>query len=69
MPKGNLLGDYLSEAEVAAELDHTTRTLRKWRRVGYGPAVTMIGRKPYYLKATISTWLRNRELKAADAAA
>src|SRR5271166_3600866 len=38
----------LSEEREADQLDVSVRTLRRWRKIGYGPAVTYLGRTPYY---------------------
>jgi hypothetical protein len=58
-----LLASYLSEAQLAQQLDVTTRTLQRWRRQRTGPPVTMIGGSPMYRIASIETWLLSREIK------
>ena len=51
-----------SEAEQAERLGVTTRTLRRWRLAGYGPAVTRIGRFHYYTPEAERVWLASREV-------
>jgi predicted site-specific integrase-resolvase len=50
-----------SEAEQAERLGVTTRTLRRWRRAGYGPAVVRVGRFIYYSPEAERAWLASRE--------
>jgi hypothetical protein len=59
--KASLLDEYLQPAELAAELNVCTKTLDRWRVEGSGPPITKIGRKPYYSKTGVVTWLRERE--------
>jgi DNA-binding transcriptional MerR regulator len=56
-----LLEQYLTEDEMAAELGVTTRTLRAWRRDRRGPPVSLVGRTPMYFKPSAVAWLRSRE--------
>jgi predicted site-specific integrase-resolvase len=39
---------YYTEEEEAKRLSVALRTLRRWRAVGYGPAITRLGRFIYY---------------------
>lgn len=51
----------LSPAELAAELDVTTETLRRWRKAGTGPAWFRLGdRFVRYQRDDIRTWLVER---------
>jgi hypothetical protein len=60
-PKSNLLDEYLTPAELADELGVCTKTLDRWRVTGSGPPITKIGRKPFYSRAGVLAWLRDRE--------
>ena len=53
----NLLIDFLTQHEAAAELKVCGRTLDRWRRLGEGPPVTKIGRRVYYKRPSIRAWL------------
>jgi len=59
--KPNLLADYASEEEIAAEFDVSTRTLARWRRMRVGPPHTAIGRKWYYKRSSVAAWLDRQE--------
>jgi hypothetical protein len=61
MQTQSLLNEYLSPAQLAAELDICTKTLDRWRAFGSGPPVTKIGRKSYYSRASVTAWLQARE--------
>ena len=54
---GSLLAGYLSESEVAKELQLTTRTLRAWRQQRRGPAHLQVGRSVLYPREGILAWL------------
>ena len=56
-PRSNLLGDYLPEQQLAVELKRNPRTLQRWRKLGIGPPVTMIGELPYYNIESTRAWL------------
>lgn len=59
-----VLADFISEAALADQLDVGIRTLREWRRLGKGPAPTLVSRKLYYRAKSIQDWLLSREKKA-----
>ena len=63
-PKSNLLDEYLTPAELAAELGVCTKTLDRWRVTGSGPPITKIGRKPFYSRESVRGWLQAREQRA-----
>ncbi len=46
MPKFNLLQNLMTDAELANEFHRCVRTIQRWRRLGIGPAVTMVGDTP-----------------------
>jgi hypothetical protein len=56
-PRSNLLADYLTEQQLAVELARNPRTLQRWRKLGIGPPVTMIGELPYYNIEKAQAWL------------
>ena len=57
----NLLADFLTQDEAAAELKICERTLDRWRQLGEGPPFTKIGRRVYYRRPTLRAWLSARE--------
>jgi excisionase family DNA binding protein len=60
-----LLSEYLTEDEAASELKVCVRTLRRWRDLGQGPAITKLGRRALYRRTTVSAWLASRERATA----
>jgi hypothetical protein len=60
-----LLSEYLTEDHAATELGVCIRTLRRWRDLGHGPAVTKLGRRTLYRRITVAAWLTAREQRAA----
>lgn len=56
-----LLGDYLTPEQLAAELGIRPSTLVAWQRLGKAPPQTKIGRAPYYSKSTVIAWLQLQE--------
>lgn len=59
-----VLSEYLSDKELAAELDVSPRTLARWRRLREGPAITRVGRKIQYRRAAVDAWLSANETAA-----
>jgi hypothetical protein len=57
----NLLSDFLSQGEAAAELKVCERTLDRWHRLGEGPPITRLGRRILYRRSSLQAWLRGRE--------
>jgi hypothetical protein len=57
----NLLADFLSQDELAAELKICKRTLDRWRRLDEGPPVTKLGRRIFYRRSSLQAWLHARE--------
>ena len=53
-----LLDDYLSEAELAAELQKDVRTLQRWRKLRVGPPFVMNGITPIYHRPGAAKWLQ-----------
>jgi predicted site-specific integrase-resolvase len=61
MTDGNgVLAEYMSEAELAAQLGISTRTLIRWRRLGMGPAFTKMVRRILYPRAAVLEWLASQ---------
>ena len=56
-----LLADFLTQEEAAAELKVCKRTLDRWRRLGEGPPITRLGRRILYRRSSSQAWLRARE--------
>lgn len=53
-----LLDDYLSEADLAAELQKDVRTLQRWRKLRVGPPFVMNGITPIYPRPGAVKWLQ-----------
>jgi transcriptional regulator with XRE-family HTH domain len=56
-----VLGDYLTDAQLAKELGVSTRTLMRWEAARYGPPRIIVGRKLYYRREAVEKWLLGRE--------
>jgi hypothetical protein len=56
------LDEWLSEAEAAAAVKKSVRTLRDWRRKGMGPPFAYFGRTPRYRAATLIEHFRAAEI-------
>ena len=63
-----MLSDWMTRAELAAELGLTTETLSRWDARRVGPAPTRVGRKVLYRRETVRAWLLAQEA-ARDAKA
>ena len=48
----------LTEAEVADFLGKSPITLARWRRQGYGPVATRVGRSPRYSRESLAEFMR-----------
>lgn len=62
-PRSGILEGYLSDGELAAELGTTVATLRRYRRLGTGPAFTKVGRDVIYRISAVRAWLAGKEQK------
>lgn len=60
-----ILADYLTPTECAAELGINPRTLERWHRLGDAPPRVKLGRRVLYRRESVTTWLRARETEAA----
>jgi hypothetical protein len=56
-----ILKDYVSREQLAAEFGKSTKTLIRWELDGSGPPVTRIGREPLYYRPSVQKWLRSQE--------
>jgi hypothetical protein len=56
-----LLENYLTEAELAAELNKCVRTLQIWREKRTGPPWTTNGKTILYSRDGIPGWLKSRQ--------
>jgi hypothetical protein len=54
-----MLADWMSEAEAAAEIDKTVRTLRQWRRRRTGPPFARFGRTVRYHRPTFAAYFKS----------
>ena len=56
-----LLDDYLTRGELAAELDMCVRTLDRWHAMRRGPPRVTLGRLPLYRRAAVTAWIEKQE--------
>ena len=56
-----ILESFHTPEALAAELRICSKTLDRWRALGQAPRATKIGRRVYYRKSTVETWLAARE--------
>ena len=59
-----VLDDYLTEADLARELDKSKRTLERWRRLRIGPTPTIVGNRILYAITDVQIWLRAQRQEA-----
>jgi len=59
--QSRVLADYLTEAELSAQIDRTLRTLRYWRKHRRGPPWTAIGSSVIYRRESVRKWLLDQE--------
>lgn len=57
--------DLLTEADVAATLRISVRTLRRWHSLRKGPPRVKIGRKIHYRRNTVQRWIESSETRDA----
>ena len=58
----SILSEYLTKAELAAQLRRSTRSVDRWALTGYGPPHIRIGRRSLYRRAALVEWLRSLEI-------
>lgn len=56
-----ILSEYLTKAELAAQLKRSIRTVDRWALTGDGPPYVRIGKRTLYRKQSVIDWLRSRE--------
>jgi hypothetical protein len=59
-----ILKDYISREELAAQLGKSVKTLVRWELDGKGPPVTRIGRDVLYSIPSFERWLKAQERAA-----
>jgi predicted DNA-binding transcriptional regulator AlpA len=64
-----ILDDYLNEDQCAEALGMAAVTLAIWRMQRKGPPITRIGRRIYYRKSSLKTWLESQETPASTVSA
>ena len=57
----NVLGDYLTRSQLAAQLGKSERTIERWGLLQIGPPITWLGREPRYKITSVQEWLQSRE--------
>lgn len=57
----DLLSEFLTQDEAAAELKVCERTLDRWRNLGEGPPITRLGRRILYRRSSVQAWLHAQE--------
>jgi hypothetical protein len=53
-----ILAGYISQDELAAQLNKRRRTLQEWDRRHVGPPITRVGGTPYYQVDAVREWLQ-----------
>jgi predicted DNA-binding transcriptional regulator AlpA len=53
-----LLCDFMSEDDLARDLDVAKKTLHRWSKEGRGPRRTKIGRRVLYRRDSVREWLQ-----------
>jgi hypothetical protein len=53
-----ILAGYISQDELAAQLNKRRRTLQEWDRRHIGPPITRVGGTPYYEVNAVREWLQ-----------
>jgi len=64
-----ILKDYISREQLAAQLGKSVKTLVRWELDGRGPPVTRIGRDVCYAIPSVQNWLKQQERTATSASA
>ena len=60
-PKETVLNGWISRLDLALELGVTVETLRRWEKIRFGPRCVRAGRKIYYRRAAVQSWLEDQE--------
>jgi len=59
----NILSEYLTKQELAAQLNRSIRSVDRWALTGDGPPFVRIGRRTLYRRAAVVEWLRGLEIR------
>jgi len=62
----SILDDYLSEAQLAKELNRNPATLVRWRKKQIGPPFTMLGKSVFYSRESVLVWLKKQEVSPPE---
>ncbi len=60
--ENSILSEYMTKAELAAQLQRSIRSVDRWSLTGDGPPFVRIGRKTLYRRAAVVEWLRGLEI-------
>ena len=60
--ENSILSEYLTKAELAAQLHRSIRSVDRWALTGDGPPCVRIGRRTLYRRAAVVEWLRGLEV-------
>ncbi len=60
--ENSILSEYLTKAELAAQLRRSIRSVDRWALTGDGPPYVRIGRRSLYRRAAVVEWLRGLEM-------
>jgi hypothetical protein len=60
--ENSLLSEYLTKAELAAQLHRSIRSVDRWALTGNGPPFVRLGRRSLYRRAAVIDWLRGLEI-------
>jgi len=61
--ENSILSEYLTKAELAAQLRRSIRSVDRWTLTGDGPPCVRIGRRSLYRRDAVVEWLRGLEIK------
>jgi len=61
----DILSEYLTEPQLAAQLHVSTMTLKRWRALREAPPIVRLGRRILYRRDAVEKWLAGREVEAA----
>ena len=59
--ENHILSEYLTKAELAAQLNRSIRSLDRWTQTGDGPPCIRLGQKSLYRREAVLEWLRGLE--------
>ncbi len=68
MSNSEILSEFFTKEELAAELRRKPRTLDRWEVLGVEPPRTHVGRQVLYRRARVQKWLVAQEQSAVGRA-